>query len=105
MAQVVWSERARDQLRVIVSYLAERVPLSATEWADRLISAPDILEHLPEIGSPVEDAGVPDLRELLVGPYRIVYTIRGDECHILIVFHAHRDIANVLFDDLWNPDD
>ena len=106
MAQVIWSERARDQLRVIVEYLAENAPAVAEDWAARLATAPDILERLPEIGSPVEDADATNLRELLVGPYRIVYTVRGEVCHILIVFHARRNIANVLTpEDLQLPDD
>ena len=106
MARVIWSERARDQLGVIVRYLAENAPTVAEGWAERLATAPDVLERLPEIGSPVEDAGIAGFRELLVGPYRIVYTVRSEDCHILIVFHGRRSIANVLSpEDLQLPDD
>jgi plasmid stabilization system protein ParE len=71
--------------------------LSAAEkWESKLLRAPDVLERFPEIGAIVEDGNFPGLREILVRPYRIIYRIDDDVCHILHVVHGSRDLRRIL---------
>jgi plasmid stabilization system protein ParE len=38
----------------------------------------------------VPEFGRPNLRELIVRPYRLVYRLRGDIIEVVTVFHAAR---------------
>jgi plasmid stabilization system protein ParE len=38
----------------------------------------------------VPEFGRPNLRELVVRPYRLVYRLRGDVVEVVTVFHAAR---------------
>jgi toxin ParE1/3/4 len=47
---------------------------------------------LPESGRKIEDFASPSIREVIEGPYRIVYEIDfvGDRIEVLAVFHGRR---------------
>ena len=101
MAGISWSAAARADLQRIVTRIArEASPRTAREWGDRLRAAVDLLETLPEIGSPVEDVPIAGLRERIVGPYRIIYQFDGTDCRVLAIPRAEQDLSRVL-----SPDD
>jgi plasmid stabilization system protein ParE len=66
------------------------------KWADKLRDAAGALARFPEIGSPVEDAPVPHLREQIVGSYRLIYRYDGNECLILTIARAEQDLRRLL---------
>ncbi len=37
------------------------------------------------------------IRELWVRPYRVIYVIRGEDCHVMAIAHASRDLPTHLF--------
>jgi plasmid stabilization system protein ParE len=46
------------------------------------------LKDFPELGSPVEGLADPTIREVFVGPYRVLYKFRRPTIEILAVRHA-----------------
>jgi plasmid stabilization system protein ParE len=42
------------------------------------------------MGRVVPELGIQDLREILVGTYRVIYRVREDEVHVLTVHHGAR---------------
>lgn len=74
--------------------------MTADKWVNKLLAATDQLELFPEIGAPVEEVGCSAFRELVVGPYRIIYRVVGDECRIGAIVRAERDLTRAL-----SPDD
>lgn len=50
-----------------------------------------ILERLPEIGSPFEEEPRFQLRELIVGNYRILYQYHASNCLIYSILRAEQD--------------
>ncbi len=58
----------------------------------RIREATRLLRNHPEIGSIVPEFEDSTLRELVVFSFRIIYEVHDDECYILFVFHASRDI-------------
>jgi plasmid stabilization system protein ParE len=53
-------------------------------------SATDKLESFPRSGRIVPELGIENIREILVGSYRIIYRIRYDDVHLLTVHHGAR---------------
>lgn len=97
MAQVIWAESALTSLKEITDYVAQTSPARADELAARFDSAPDILEHSPRAGRRVPEFDREDIRELVtVRPYRLLYVVREEVCHIMAIIHSKRDLAALL---------
>ncbi len=96
MALIIWGDRAKDDLRRIVIQIEQDSPTRAQKWLDKLITAPKRLAVFPGSCALVEGFEEFELRELLVGPYRILYRFRDDICRIVAVIHSKRDLIRVL---------
>jgi plasmid stabilization system protein ParE len=72
---------------------------------DRLIAAVEPLHSSPRLGRVVPDFGEDHIPEIVsVRPYRILYVIQDDDCHITHVFHSRRNLTDWVlrtdFDDV-----
>ena len=90
MSRLIWSPRAVADLEAI----REHVALDSEQYAGlvvgRLVAAPGRLFQFPESGRMVPEFGRPNLRELILRPYRLVYRLQGEVVEIVTVFHAAR---------------
>ena len=92
MAKVVWTGPALRDLEVIVRYIAMDSPRYAERFSKRLVQAPRVLREYPSVGRIVPEYQLANLRELILGAYRIIYEIRQETCYIEAVIHASRDL-------------
>lgn len=90
MRPLIWSPRAAADLEAIRGYIAHDSELYASLTIARLITAASRLIEFPELGRVVPEFDRPDLRELIVRPYRLVYRVRDESVEIATVFHASR---------------
>jgi len=51
------------------------------------------IEQFPESGRSVPEAGNRSLRELVVGPYRLLYRLTADGAEVVIVVHGCIDLG------------
>lgn len=95
MAQVRWTPQAADDLEAICLFIARDSPQLAAAFADRVLRATDQLASYPRSGRAVPELGIEDIREIIVGSYRVIYRIRNDEVQLLTVHHGARllDVA------------
>ncbi len=85
-----WSDRAREDLKEIGRFIARDNRDSARKWVSRLRRRATKAAAIPEAGRMVPEFAKPDLREVLLGNYRIVYQVTGKTVTILTVFEGHR---------------
>jgi len=90
MTRVVWTLRAVQNVEAIRAYIARSSPRYAALHVEQLFEAADRLRQFPESGRIVPELQRPDVRELIVGSYRIVYLVGAGVVHILTVFHGAR---------------
>jgi len=92
--KLVWSPAARDDLHDIVIFIARDNPERAMSFGYELILHTDRLPGSPEIGRMVPEYRNPNIRELIFGPYRLVYRINHDRelCELARVWHSARGI-------------
>ncbi|MBI4679187.1 MAG: type II toxin-antitoxin system RelE/ParE family toxin [Elusimicrobia bacterium] len=100
---VFWTERARSDFLAIKSYLQERSPQGSRRVARNILRRTRRLARFPLSGRTVpEFAGLkPDLREIIVGKYRVVYCLASGSgktarAVILAVFHARQEFPGGL---------
>ena len=90
MAQVRWTPQAADDLEAICLFIARDAPPLAAIFADRILRAADRLTRHPRLGRVVPELANEDVREVIVGSYRVIYRIQQDQVHILTLHHGAR---------------
>ena len=102
MAKIRWTVGARRDLNEIVNYIGEDSPAYAINFAERIILAVDRLETFPKLGRIVPEYQDTNIRELIVGNYRVVYRIQGNHIGIAAIAHASRDLLRKLPSAPWD---
>jgi plasmid stabilization system protein ParE len=90
VTRLLWSPRASADLDLIREYISRDSQVYADLVIRRLVLAPERLIQFPEIGRVVPEVGSPQLRELIVRPFRVVYRIRPGLAEIVTVFRSSR---------------
>lgn len=91
--RVTWTEAALRALDSSVTFVAEESIEAAVQLLERVLEAADSLETLSERSSVVQEHGDPKIRQLLVGPLRLLYRVSHYEVFILGIVHQRRDVA------------
>ncbi|MFB3894017.1 MAG: type II toxin-antitoxin system RelE/ParE family toxin [Phycisphaerae bacterium] len=102
MGKVIWTQPALDDLKNIVSYIAEDSPTYAEDFGLQLVDASMRLGEHPRMGRVVPELHSEGIRELIRGNYRIIYQVGGDVAYIVAVIHANRDIIRHLDPGEWD---
>lgn len=90
---ILWSARALGDLNDIGNFISRDNPEAARRWLSKLIKAAERSERFPYSGRIVPEIGRPEIREILVRSYRIVYRVRPERIEVLTVFEGHRRLA------------
>jgi toxin ParE1/3/4 len=87
--KILISPRAREDLRVIVRFIARDNPTAAIRLGQLLIEKALSLENLPFRGRVVPELNEPAIRELVFKSYRIIYQISEDNRSVAILRYWH----------------
>ena len=98
MTPIRWTEQAVADLRSIREFIERDSPRYGRLVAERLYEATATLELFPRSGRVVPELGRDDLRELIVGDYRIVYRLEKGAAVLLMVFRGSRLLPFDLLD-------
>jgi toxin ParE1/3/4 len=90
--KVVLPPDAEAEIEAIYIYIAARAPAPAIDWYNGCIEAIRSLADFPERcpSAPESRTFGRDLRHLLYGNYRIIFTIHDGRVHVLHVRHGAR---------------
>jgi len=95
MGQVHWTESALGDLKDLLDFVRKDSPAYADRLAVRLSGSTRTLGSFPRLGSIVPEIQQDAIRELWVRPYRVIYLIRGDDCYVMAIAHASRDLPTL----------
>ena len=90
MTAVRWTPQALEDLDAIRAYVSRDSVQYAALLVERLFTAVDRLAVFPESGRIVPEFQRRDVREIILGSYRIVYRLHADRAVMLTVFHGAR---------------
>lgn len=91
--QVVWTETAWRDLERIADFIANDSPGYAAAFVRRIREHARTLAELSLRGRVVPELGAPNVRELLLGNYRLIFEVQEKTVYVLAVIHAARDLA------------
>jgi toxin ParE1/3/4 len=90
--RVTWAPLAREQTADAFAFIAAERPSAAIRWFEEVVERTGSLSLFPDMGRMMPEASRPDVREMLVEPYRLVYRRDPEEVVILGVFHSRQDV-------------
>jgi toxin ParE1/3/4 len=94
--RVHWTDNAISHLIGIYDYIARDSSFSAHRMVDRLTRRTQQISDFPLSGRIVPEYGMPDIREVIEKPYRIIYHVEADQIDILAVVHGARLLPSEL---------
>jgi addiction module RelE/StbE family toxin len=96
--RVILSPSALADLREIAGYIANDSPRYSSTVIQSFFEATDRLKLFPRIGRVVPELDNPDIREVLVYSYRVIYHLHeGDSViRVVAVIHGARDLPRAI---------
>lgn len=91
---VRWTDTARGHLDAIHAYIAQDSPEYARRMVDRLTRRSQQIARFPLSGRRVPEYDLDQIREVIEGPYRIIYHIGPDQIDVLAVIHGARNVLS-----------
>lgn len=88
--KIIWSPKAALDLNRIVDFISRDKKEAALQWARLIHRKVSRLQRFPKSGRVVPEVGREEIREILIGDYRVVYKI-GAQVSILTVFHGAKE--------------
>jgi len=73
-------------------YVDQRVPAVGESQLREVISEVERLASFPESGRIVPELGIPQLREIIHPPFRIVYRLDDDRVRVVRVWRSERQL-------------
>lgn len=96
MTRVIWSPQAIHDVESIRAFIAQDSPSYGELVARRIVATVERLQSFPESGRLVPERQDPAIREIIVGPYRIVYRFAGNVAEVVTVFRGSREFPSHL---------
>jgi len=96
VTSVTWSPQSLRDVESIRAFIAQGSVMYAELVARRIVAAVERLQAFPESGRIVPERNVPEIREVVVAPYRVVYRLRQGRVEIATVFRGSRDFPEFI---------
>ena len=87
---VIWTREALEKSHEIEGFIGMNNPEGAEKFVNHLITRGESILKNPKIGRIVPEISIPEIRELIVKKYRIVYKVKKEKIEILTIFESHR---------------
>ena len=95
MAEIVWTTFALQDVNDFAEYIAKDSEKYAARTVQKIFESVEILQTHIHFGRIVPEFSAENLREIISGNYRIVYTIVDEQkIEILTVHHGKRLLSN-----------
>jgi toxin ParE1/3/4 len=90
--KIYWTDTAEGHLDAIYAHIALDSPQYAKRMVDRLTRRSQQIADFPLSGRRVPEYDADQIREVIEGPYRIIYHIKSDQVDVLAVIHGAMDV-------------
>lgn len=91
--KVTWTNRALNHLLDIYEYIAQDSPVYAKRIIDNLTRRSEQIGNYPQSGRVVPEYEADDIREVIEGEYRLIYTVKATQIDVIAVLHSRRHLT------------
>jgi len=90
MVEIEWSSIAQNDLNKIIDYIAQDSLEYALLFYEQVREKVENLTQFPKMGRKVPELDDPNIRELILRNYRLIYQILGEKIQIVRLIHGSR---------------
>ena len=90
MGRLKWTIQAVEDIETICQFIAKDSVIYAHLFAKDILQAVKRLAKFPKSGRIVPEFSNENIREIILGNYRIIYRIKNNIIEILTVYHSAR---------------
>ena len=90
MAKIRWTFQALEDVEAIANFIARDSTYYAGIFTKKVFEVIERLESFPESGRIVPELSRKEIKEIILGNYRMIYRIKKDIVEILTVYHSAR---------------
>jgi len=94
--EVVWSFQADSDLESIADFIAKDSPFYAASFVREIRDVSRTLNQFSVRGHIVPEIAQSNIREIVIGKYRLIYSIEKSRVVILALIHGARDLSGLL---------
>jgi toxin ParE1/3/4 len=97
--KVLWSKTAENDLISIIEYIAKENPLQASKIFGEIRKRAESLHAFPDRGKMIpelQEQGITLYRELIIGPWRIMYRVFENSVYVLSVLDSRQNVEDIL---------
>ena len=89
-----WSEEALEDIESIATYIEKDSPTYAKSVVSKFFEKAELLQEFSELGRKVPEMSNPQIREIFVYSYRLIYKIEHKKILFIAVVHGRRLLEN-----------
>ena len=90
MVEIEWSQTSENDLNGIIDYIAQDSLEYALSFYEEVREKVGNLVQFPKMGRKVPELDNPNIRELILRNYRLIYRIIGEKVQIIRLIHGSR---------------
>ncbi|MNZ46321.1 Toxin RelE4 [compost metagenome] len=88
---IIWTVLAYKDLQNIVEYISQDSMYYAMAFYDDVVDTAQTLNEFPQRGRVVPEMDDPEMREIFIHRYRLIYRIQKDRIIIQTIIHGARN--------------
>lgn len=93
MAEIIWSYKSYEDFQNIVEFIAKDSEHYASLTAKKIWREIRRIERNPKEARMVPEAGyLENIREFIVGNYRIIFKLKNNQAYLLTIHHNSRNL-------------
>jgi addiction module RelE/StbE family toxin len=89
-----WSEEALEDIESIANYIEKDSLTYAKSVVSKFFEKAELLQEFSELGRKVPEMNNPQIREIFVYSYRLIYKIERTKILFIAVVHGRRLLEN-----------
>jgi len=95
MVEIHWTRAAQEAVKNIAIYISKDSAFYAEKQVQKFFESVEVLHQHPEIGNPVTEYNHKDIRQILVGRYRVIYKVKSESCIDILTVHHSASILHL----------
>ena len=102
---VFWTRSAQLNLEEIIEYISSDSESQAKKIFQKIKNRSLELEQMPLRGRIVpefREFNIRKFRELVISPWRMIYSVENNKVYVVAIFDARRDIEELLYQKLMS---
>ena len=89
-----WADEALDDIEDIATFIEKDSPTYAKVVVSKIFEKAEVLQDFPKLGRIVPELNNPEIREIFVYNYRVIYKLEDEKIIFIAVVHNKRELEN-----------